>query len=56
MSTIFVYTCNRCNKKVEDGRSGWITLDARYQDGNWDLCTECKEKFFCFLKKKPYKD
>ncbi len=56
MSTLFVYTCDRCKKEVSGSRSDWLLLAATYRDRSWDLCEECKEKFFAFMKKAPYKD
>jgi DNA-directed RNA polymerase subunit RPC12/RpoP len=54
MSTNTTYTCDRC-KKVEPFNIDLLFLRSMFAaDGSWDLCSECKEKFLAFMKKKPY--
>jgi hypothetical protein len=50
------YTCDRCNKQSTQDRYGWMMLSETFGGKVGDLCPECKEKLFSFMKKKPYKD
>jgi len=57
MSTINIYTCDRCKKQTQNF-IGWMTVSVTgvCVRTAWDLCEECKEKLLCFVRKKPYKD
>ena len=56
MSNVTIHTWDRCGAKSEGFPSGWMYLREFFGDFKRDLCYECKEKLFCFMKKKPYKD
>ena len=56
MAEITIYTCDRCGAKSEGRKSGWFNIHEWFGDYSKLLCETCKEKFFCFIKRKPYKD
>lgn len=45
----FVYICDRCKKESRTDRSGWISVAS--DRNSYDLCRECKQKFYDFMSK-----
>jgi hypothetical protein len=51
VSTENIYICDRCKKEARSDRSHWLSLAVYVANDKFDLCKECKEKFFTFMKK-----
>jgi hypothetical protein len=55
MSNTTIYICDRC-KESGPWDVNWLFLSELCGNFRQDLCRDCREKFFAFMKKKPYKD